>query len=289
MLPGLPGGALLGGVVAAEWLPILGWRGMFLLGGVLPVIMIAVMFFCPESPGYLVARGRPGDQTKARMLIHQATKVPVDQSTALVPELGGRSRGSIAALFDQKYRATTIAVGAVYLANWIAWFLLLQWMPTALHMLGLSTSDAAFGTIVVNGAFILFSFPISFLLPRVQLRKLLLGMFTVGILVSLGLGLAGSQWTVIFVLIALAGLGIGGQQLVLNYLVAGTYSTELRGVATGFSIGVGRLGSIVGSALGGTLLAAFGPNGYFAVLAVPLAVAAIATVLVRAPKTPSSH
>lgn len=289
VLLGLPGGALLGGVVAAEWLPILGWRGMFLLGGVLPVIMIAVMFFCPESPGYLVARGRPGDQTKARMLIHQATKVPVDQSTALVPELGGQSRGSIAALFDQKYRATTIAVGAVYLANWIAWFLLLQWMPTALHMLGLSTSDAAFGTIVVNGAFILFSFPISFLLPRVQLRKLLLGMFTVGILVSLGLGLAGSQWTVIFVLIALAGLGIGGQQLVLNYLVAGTYSTELRGVATGFSIGVGRLGSIVGSALGGTLLAAFGPNGYFAVLAVPLAIAAIATVLVRAPKAPSSH
>lgn len=113
-------------------------------------------------------------------------------------------------------------------------------MPTALHMLGLSTSDAAFGTIVVNGAFILFSFPISFLLPRVQLRKLLLGMFTVGTLVSLGLGLAGSQWTVIFVLIALAGLGIGGQQLVLNYLVAGTYSAELRGVATGFSIGVGR-------------------------------------------------
>ncbi|MFB6575234.1 MFS transporter [Kocuria palustris] len=169
----------------------------------------------------------------------------------------------------------------------MAWFLLLQWMPTALHMLGLSTSDAAFGTIVFDGAFILFSFPISFLLPRVQLRKLLLGMFTVGILVSLGLGLAGSQWTVIFVLIALAGLGIGGQQLVLNYLVAGTYSTELRGVATGFSIGVGRLGSIVGSALGGTLLAAYGPNGYFAVLAVPLAIAAIATVLVRAPKTPS--
>lgn len=127
----------------------------------------------------LVLLGLPSDQTKARMLIHQATKVTVDQSTALVPELDGRSRGSIAALFDQKYRATTIAVGAVYLANWIAWYLLLQWMPTALHMLGLSTSDAAFGTIVVNGAFILFSFPVSFLLPRVQLRKLLLGMFTV--------------------------------------------------------------------------------------------------------------
>lgn len=45
----------------------------------------------------------------------------------------------------------------------------------------------------------------------------------------------------------------------------------------------------MGSALGGTLLAAFGPNGYFAVLAVPLAIAAIATVLVRAPKAPSSH
>lgn len=285
VLLGLPGGALLGGVVASEWLSILGWRGMFLLGGVLPLIMIAVMLFCPESPGYLVARGRPGDQEKARRLIHQVTASPVPESVMLEPELTDDSRGSIAALFDQKYRATTIAVGAVYLSNWIAWFLLLQWMPTALNMLGLAKADAAIGTIIVNGAFILFSFPISFLLPRVPLRKLLLGMFAVGIVVSIGLGLAGSQWTVIFVLIAFAGLGIGGQQLVLNYLVAGTYSTELRGVATGFSIGVGRLGSIVGSALGGTLLATFGPNGYFAALAVPLAIAAIATLLIRSPKT----
>lgn len=46
------------------------------------------------------------------------------------------------------------------------------------------------------------------------------------------------------------------------------------------SIGIGRLGSIVGSALGGLLLTGIGVSGYFMFLAVPLALAAVATMLV---------
>jgi AAHS family 4-hydroxybenzoate transporter-like MFS transporter len=158
---------------------------------------------------------------------------------------------------------------------------LLQWTPTALHQAGLSKEQAASGTIVVNGAFILFSFLVTALLARVAVRTLLLGMFGVGILVALGLSVSGSNWTLTFMLIALAGFGIGGQQLVLNYLIAETYPTHLRGTATGFSIGVGRTGSIIGSALGGALLSSVGVGGYFGFIAIPLAIAALATLMLR--------
>lgn len=84
-----------------------------------------------------------------------------------------------------------------------------------------------------------------------------------------------------FILIALAGFGVGGQQLVLNYLIAETYPTQLRSTATGWSIGIGRFGAIIGSALGGVLLAGLGVSGYFMAIAVPLVIAGLATTLVR--------
>jgi AAHS family 4-hydroxybenzoate transporter-like MFS transporter len=175
----------------------------------------------------------------------------------------------------------TIAVFATYLLNWIAWFLLLLWMPTALKMLGLAGSQAAMGTVTVNGAFILFAIPLSIILPKVNPRKLLLVMFAAGIVIALGLGLAGSNFALVFVLIGLAGFGIGGQQLALNYLIANAYPTQLRATATGWGIGIGRLGSIVGSALGGLILTGLGVSGYFMALAVPLVLAGLATLMVR--------
>ena len=106
-------------------------------------------------------------------------------------------------------------------------------------------------------------------------------MFVSGGVIAILLGLSGANWTLVFILIALAGFGFGGQQLVLNYLIAEAYPTQLRATATVWSIGIGRLGSIVGSALGGVLLTGLGISGHFMSLAVPLALAAVATLMVR--------
>ncbi|WP_336711311.1 MFS transporter [Arthrobacter sp. USHLN218] len=279
---GLPGGAMIGGLVAAAWLPLVGWRGIFLIGGALPLALLLLCFKAlPESPVYLATRPAPAAHAQARKILAWVTGSPVGPESVLVTEDNKEERSSVSALFSAKYRAVTVAVWATYLFNWIAWFLLLLWMPTALKTLGLDGATAAMGTVTVNGAFILFAIPLSIILPKVDARKLLLAMFATGILIALGLGLSGSNWTLVFILIALAGFGIGGQQLALNYLIANAYPTQLRATATGWGIGIGRLGSIVGSALGGLILTGFGVSGYFMILALPLAIAAVATLLVR--------
>ena len=282
VLLGLPGGALLGGLVAAAWLPVLGWRGIFLVGGVLPLAMVLIcMRLLSESPVFLAAKGTPAADAEARQIMAAVSGGPVSPDAVLTTNDKAEERSSVAALFSARYRMVTIAVFATYLLNWIAWFLLLLWMPTALKMLGLAGSQAAMGTVTVNGAFILFAIPLSILLPKVNPRKLLLVMFGAGIVIAIGLGLAGSNFALVFVLIGLAGFGIGGQQLALNYLIANAYPTQLRATATGWGIGIGRLGSIVGSALGGVILTGLGVPGYFMALAVPLVLAGLATLLVR--------
>jgi AAHS family 4-hydroxybenzoate transporter-like MFS transporter len=282
VLLGLPGGAMLGGLVAAAWLPVVGWRGIFLIGGVLPLAMVLICIKgLSESPVFLATRGTPAADAQARKIMAAVTASPVSPDAVLVTHDKREERSSVTALFSSKYRMVTIAVFATYLLNWIAWFLLLLWLPTALKTLGLAGSQAAMGTVTVNAAFILFAIPLSIILPKVNARKLLLVMFTAGIFIALGLGLAGSNFALVFVLIGLAGFGIGGQQLALNYLIANAYPTQLRATATGWGIGIGRLGSIVGSALGGIILTGLGVSGYFMTLAVPLVLAGLATLMVR--------
>ncbi|UJX46201.1 MFS transporter [Xanthobacter sp. YC-JY1] len=282
VLLGLPAGAMLGGLIAASWLPVLGWRGIFLLGGALPLALLVVIYaLLPESPAFLVSRNKAGDQDLARRLLGRMTGQIVPADVQIISPVQVEKGASIAGLFEARYRGVTLAISAIYLFNWIAWFLLLQWLPTALTTLGLEKAQAAYGTVTVNAAFIAMALPLSALLPKVDPRKLLTLMFMVGIAVAIGLGLAGDRWPVVFTLIALAGFGIGGQQLVLNYLIANAYPTQLRATATGWGIGIGRSGAIVGSAVGGQLLSGAGPSGYFMALAIPLALAAFATLTVR--------
>ena len=159
--------------------------------------------------------------------------------------------------------------------------MLLSWLPTVLKAGGLAASEAPIGTVIVNAVFIICAIPLSFLLPRLNTRRLLLTMFGVGIAVAIGLSFAGQNWTLVFTLVGLAGFGIGGQQIALNYLIAGAYPTALRATATGWAIGMGRTGAILGSAVGGSFLAWGGPNGFFLALAVPLIGAALAVLSLR--------
>jgi len=194
-----------------------------------------------------------------------------------VPE-SAVARTGVAALFADGNAGKTIAIWAIYLLNWVAWFMLLSWLPTVLKAAGLPAQQAPMGTVIVNAMFIICAIPLSFLLPRVDTRRLLAVMFAIGIAVALGLGFSGQNWTLVFILVGVAGFGVGGQQIALNYLIVGAYPTALRATAAGWAIGMGRAGAILGSAIGGSFLAWGGPQGFFIALSAPLIVAGIAVL-----------
>jgi AAHS family benzoate transporter-like MFS transporter len=59
----------------------------------------------------------------------------------------------------------------------------------------------------------------------------------------------------LYAVVAAAGLGSVGTQILLNGYVASYYGAELRASALGWTLGVGRLGAILGPTVGGFLLA----------------------------------
>lgn len=281
VLLGLPTGAILGGLLAAQMLPVIGWEGIYVVGGVVPLALLIVLFFIlPESLQYLANDKKRDNTEKIRTLINRIVKQPImNAATFTVPEPEVKS--GIGSLFSAGLARNTIAIWTIYLFNWVAWFMLLSWLPTVLRTSGLSDGNAPMGTVTVNAVFVLCAIPLAILLPRVNTKLLLFVMFIFGILLSIGLAYSGTNWTWVFILAGAAGLGIGGQQIVLNYMVAQAYPTSLRATATGWAIAVGRIGAIVGSASGGWVLESFGISGYYLSLALPLAIATIALLIIK--------
>ncbi len=209
--------------------------------------------------------------------------VSFTQADVIIANPAERNKAKLSILFQNGLARTTAGVWGTYFFNWIAWFMLLSWLPTILKQAGLAPEQAPYASVTVNAAFIVFAIPLAFWLPKLNTAKILTFMLFTGLAVVIGLGLLIEiqQWGYIFALIALAGFGIGGQQLALNYLVVAAYPTQVRATATGWAIGMGRMGAIIGSAIGGVILTRYGVTGYFYALGMPLIIALCCVFLIR--------
>jgi AAHS family 4-hydroxybenzoate transporter-like MFS transporter len=281
VLLGLPAGAILGGLLAAKMLPSVGWQGIFAVGGIVPLVLVVVLMFAlPESLYFLTRHRTNVSLEKIRKIVAKITQKPISAGSAYsVPEIDVKT--GVASLFSGGLARNTLGIWTIYLFNWVAWFMFLSWLPTVLKTTGLPAEQAPMGTVAVNAVFVVCAIPLSIILPKINIRLLLLVLFLFGIALCLGLANSGTNWALVFVLAGLAGVGIGGQQIVLNYMVAQAYPTALRATATGWAIALGRVGAIIGSASGGWFLEHGGPAGYYSALIVPLAIAAAALMIIR--------
>ncbi|KND57994.1 4-hydroxybenzoate transporter [Candidatus Paraburkholderia schumanniana] len=251
-----------------------------MVGGAAPFALLVLLYFAlPESLHYLVTRSRD-DHRAVRATLSRIVPQPLAPDARFAVHEAA-ARASVGALFREGNARNTVAIWAVYFFNWIAWFMFLSWLPTVLKAAGLPAAQAPLGTVVVNAVFIVCAIPLSIVLPKISTRRLLIALLALGIAIAIGLAYAGTSWGLVFTLAGAAGLGIGGQQIALNYLVVGSYPTTLRATATGWAIGMGRAGAIAGSAVGGTFLDMGGPNGFYLTLAGPLAAALLAVIAIR--------
>src|SRR5258706_9111086 len=84
---GMPLGALLGGLASSVMIPAWGWRSVFYLGGILPLLVaLVLMKALPESVKYLAVRG--GDSRKITAIMARGapgfTEIPAN--TLVTPE-----------------------------------------------------------------------------------------------------------------------------------------------------------------------------------------------------------
>jgi len=276
MFVGFSVGAAVGGLLAAALIPAFGWRSIFLVGGVAPILFVPVLARrLPESIRFLALTGRDDAQV-ARLLTQISPSVNLAAGTRFgvhEPKLIGLP---VAHLFAENRAVTTVLFWIVFFMSLLDLYLLSNWLPTVLNDLGASISVAAAVGAMLQVGGLVGAFTLGKFIDRFSFRALSLTYLFASVAVT-AIGFSGHSIGLVTIAIFCAGFCIVGGQIASNALTATYYPTMIRSTGVGWALGIGRVGSIVGPLVGGVMLSRhIGAQALFAATAVPAMVACVA-------------
>ena len=253
MFCGFSLGAALGGFVAAGLIPHFGWRSVFVVGGVAPLLLVPVLALkLPESVRFLALTGR-GDARVAQLLGRINPKAAFAAAARFVvhePELVGMP---VLHLFRAGRTLVTLLLWMVFFMSLLDLYFLSNWLPTVLNDLGASVSEAAaIGSMLQVGG-VVATFALGNIIDRFSFRALAL-LYFIAVFAVGAIGQLGHSVALVTMAIFVAGFCIVGGQIAANALAAGFYPTSVRASGVGWALGIGRVGSIIGPLVGGALM-----------------------------------
>ena len=168
------------------------WRPMFYVGIIPAVILLVGMFFMPESPRWLMSRGRTDDALDILRKTEGKNALEVSASIAGEIEKDSQNTSSWSDLFCKEWKyPLIIAIGIMFIQQFVGINTVMYYSPTIFRMAGFDGSVAAIGASIGVGVINVIATLLSvYFVDRIGRRKLFfIGM--VGMVVSLSL-LAGS-------------------------------------------------------------------------------------------------
>jgi AAHS family 4-hydroxybenzoate transporter-like MFS transporter len=257
MFLGFPVGAIAGGALTATLMSVLGWRGIFLGGGISALLLLPLVMFGVSEP----AIGRAARNSRA---VHSR-----------------RPFGELVS--DGRLGITVLFCACVFLMLVTSYFLV-SWIPTVLTLNGMPAGRAAMAAVVVNCGGIVGTLTLSFVIGRRSPLAPLIGCLCAGavLIALLGPGIVSTGNSRFFMVFAVGVLIIGAQGGI-PALCVHLYPESVYATGAGLSVACGRLGSIIGPLIGGYLVSAgLGWNRLFVLAALPAISAAIAMIALSA-------
>ena len=251
----VPVGGILAAALSEPLLPYLGWRGLFALGGVMPLVLAGVLtVVLPESPVFIEAQARP------------------------VVE-----RASIGALFAPALSRDTLGLWMAFFANLLAVYCCFNWLPAMLAGAGFGATAGrgllAFNLGGVAGAFVGAAF-----VTRYGSKPTLLSLAASAVAVALvmaAMPITASAPVAAIGMLALLGCLLNTVQIAMYSLAVHVYPTSVRATGIGWALAFGRSGGVFSSYTGEWALAAGGSTAFFGVIAAAMAAVYGALAMMR--------
>ena len=215
------------------------WRAIFIVGGIGPLILAAVMHSTlHESP-------RP------RRAVSDTPGVPSD---ALGPV--ALKAGDFRAIFAHQRTVATLLLWVSCFLGLLTVYLLLSWLPTLLVADGFTRTQAAGAQIGFNIGGTISALVLGELLEW-RLRNLsVFAILVASPLLLFFISEAPNNFSLVLVITFALGGAVLAAQGYFYTAAANLYPTPIRGIGAGATVAAGRVGSIVGPALGGLLQSA---------------------------------
>jgi MFS transporter, AAHS family, 4-hydroxybenzoate transporter len=225
MFIGFPLGAVVGGAISSALMAHFGWQIVFLMGGA-----FALAVLVPVT--WLI----PGQEVKSAY----------------------RSRGrhaSLGAILSDGRAAPAFALWCGVLASMIVSGFLVSFIPTILNLNGVPPARAALGAVVLNVGAIVEALVLSWVVRRREPFRPVAGSFIGGALLTGALGLLVGVGDALFGMLFFVGAFLVGGQLTFPAIASRLFPATVRASGVGWTMAIGRVGSIIGPVLGGSMLA----------------------------------
>jgi AAHS family 4-hydroxybenzoate transporter-like MFS transporter len=256
MFMGFSLGAAFGGAVSAGLITDYGWRSVWYVGGALPLILAPILFFLlPESIRFLVVTDAPG--ARIAKLLRRIERGFIAPASTRYEVDEARAKGvPVAELFRNRRALGTFLLWIMFFTNLLANFFLQNWIPTLAHDSGIDLRTAVIiGTMYQVGG-VLASLLVGWPIDRFGPYKVMPWLFGLAVPFIVLIGHAVGSPNLLMALTFGAGFCIIGGQNSANALAAIFYPTAMRASGVGWSLGIGRIGAILGPLIAGALLAA---------------------------------
>jgi AAHS family 4-hydroxybenzoate transporter-like MFS transporter len=280
----VPVGAALAGFAAIVALPSIGWRGMFTIGGVLPILAAVLLVkLLPESPRFLARHPRRWPEL-AGLLRRMGHDVPT--GAAFTDATEGASRNvSFSTIFQRAWRVDTFALWAAFCSCLLAVYLGFSWLPSILASAGLGPTVASAGLTAFNLGGVAGALAGGMLLTRFGSRSTMVAMATGAVACALFMSTmtitARSAVIPILLMLTLTGGLINAVQTTMYALAAHVYPTAVRASGVGTAVAFGRSGAILTGYAGPWALEYRGSQSFFWLMAGSLIVTSVALAIVR--------
>jgi AAHS family 4-hydroxybenzoate transporter-like MFS transporter len=278
----VPLGGTLAGLLAIPVLPAIGWRGLFVIGGFMPLVATLVLWrLMPESPRFLARYPERWSELR-RVLLRMGH--PVDEAVGFAVAPVASRRAPFLALFAPALRTDTIALWFAFFSCLLCVYMGFSWLPSILTAAGLSSSVASTSITLFNLGGVAGAIFGGITIRRLGSRATMLTMAAAGIaglIVLSRTSIDGTTVVRVLVLLTVCGGMINAVQTTMYALAAHVYPTEIRATGVGTAVSIGRSGAILSGYAGPWALEYRGSASFFLLMAIALSVSFVALAVVR--------
>jgi AAHS family 4-hydroxybenzoate transporter-like MFS transporter len=284
---GAPLGGFLGGQVVALLLGQgFGWPIIYVIGGVFPLVLMAIAaVWLPESPRLLAARANLAPRYHTLL-----ERLGITHSPGEAHSIDVAQGNPIKMLFGEGFALQTTLLWIIFFCSLLDLFLFIFWLPEVLHLVGMTPAQAVFATSLQALGGIAAVLYLGWAIDRFGTRRSLALHYAAGIVFIGLIALFALPYLALLAVVFLSGVTVIGSQTGLNAACGKLYPARMRTSGYGFATGIGRLGGIAAAPLGGYLLSRGLPPTYvFLSACVFAAMAATATAFLALPGRQASR
>jgi benzoate transport len=251
MAVGYPIGAVVGGSIVKVLLRDHDWRAVFYLGGSITALFIPlVLLIVPESVHWLAYK----QPSKALVRINKALARMGHAAIAALPAIETQARKrSVGDLFTPALLVLTILLALTCFFHYMTFYFLLKWIPKIVFDMHFPASAGAGVLVWANVGGATGGALLGLLSQRVGLKPLTIGVMLLSTVMVVLFGRSSPDLNELSLLCAGAGFFTNAAIVGLYAIYAQAFPTHVRATGTGFAIGLGRGGSVLGPIAAGYL------------------------------------